>query len=128
VLSGKKGRPTGKYKLTGKYWVPKSLFGGTVPNMVRNEEGELLLVRTVRVHKTLIPPLKKLKNVKNNGDYSERIHGQKNIKKTIIVGDYFELLGTMLKRSQVPWNPYDDRGIKLNPCKEKFSPQHQGKV
>lgn len=98
VRSGKKGRPMGKYKLTGKYWDPKSLFGGTVPNMVRDEEGKLLLVRTVRDCRP-----------RSIGD------NRKNVKKTVIVGDYFDKYSKIL----------GDRGIKLKPYKEKFSPQHQ---
>lgn len=66
LCNGKKGRPTGKYKLNGKYWEKDSLFGGTVPNMVRDEEGKLLLTRTIR-------------------DST-----RKDSKKTVIVGDYFE--------------------------------------
>lgn len=103
VRSGKKGRPMGKYKLTGKYWDPNALFGGTMPNMVRDEEGELFLTRTRR-------------------DYSRRaekirlLGGPKNIAQTVIVGPYFDNVSSVM----------GDRGIKLNPYKEKFSPQGKG--
>lgn len=98
VRSGKKGRPTGKYKLIGKYWEPDSLFGGTVPNMERDGEGKLL-VRTIRDC-----------NPKSVGD------NRKNVKMTFPFGDYIEKVSNVM----------GDRGIKLNPYKEKFSPQYHG--
>jgi hypothetical protein len=47
----------------------------------------------------------------NNGDYSERIHGWKNIKKTYVFGDYIEKVSKVM----------GDIGIKINPYKERFS-------
>lgn len=64
--SGRRGRPTGKYKLTGKYWEPDSLIGFTVPYIERDEEGKLLLVRKVR-------------------DSS-----RKNTQRTVVMGGFYE--------------------------------------
>jgi predicted transcriptional regulator len=95
LCSGRKGRPTGKYKLIG-YWEPNSLFGGTVPNMIENEKvakdekGHWLLTSQVR-------------------DSSPRI-GEKKIKKKLVVGDYFEKVSDVL----------GDMGL-FNPYKEKAS-------
>jgi hypothetical protein len=96
IQSGRKGRPMGKYKLAG-HWEQDSLVGVTVPNMERDEEGKLLLVRKVR-------------------DCSPRIGGRKHAMKTAIVGDHFEKYSNII----------GDRGIKINTYKERFSLQGQG--
>ena len=47
-VSNKRKGPTDKYKLSEKYWKPDSLVGIIVPNMLKDEEGNILLTRTRR--------------------------------------------------------------------------------
>lgn len=88
--NGRKGRPMGKYKLAG-YWKQDSHIGVRMPHMERDKEGKLVLVCEKR-------------------DCSPHLDGRKNVKKTVILGDYFEKVSEVL----------GDKRIKINLYKERF--------
>jgi hypothetical protein len=70
-----------------------------MPNVERDEEGKLLLVRTIRDCRP-----------RRVGD------NRKNVKRTDNRGEYFKEYSNVM----------GDRGIKLNLYKERFLPQREG--